>query len=642
MHAYAHMCTQTCIDQSWTSYVPYGTEKCGLPVKLDGDGRESTCTPLCIHVKPKLENLCSPLIVTKVPGKGFSASQLQLNLSMNAEMMNAEMMNAETEAPVVSIVPDKDTTKVRLKREFDNTFFNSADLLLTGTYQLQFKLGGDQCPIQEVNNTCTDGYEDRAGRCVEVDEKTLCQLANISKADDPSIDRLSKVEIKAESVLSIRAPPDSRLARAKIALVSKTKTFSMAEHMTLQPNKTGSYSIQIASSDGSATCTLINDVSVKCADGKEEEKQSGTCVVGCNESKVRTVSGACETPMIFASVQSDSKFVKIHKPNHDLEGVPESVPVPLEVKPSADYPVNMTYELRSGKTSLWVSFSGLTEASDYGRRGELTYNASGILDGSEPNATLVFSGTAVQNGRSTEERIIKLSALVESTPSLKYSTMTMTSEITQGNPFQLKIQARDSDDQRITADRGRFFKISVQSPSNELRIYSSIFQSGMFSVEIPRGDLSEIGKYKVWVSRVFGYNVKPLKGALSLPTREHPKAFVVSEPEGNSLGNVVAATVAAALCIGLLIVLVRRNPKKARKLLVNFISVEVNTPNSELRAHLNPSIQLQALIIGQICFNGLDFGTVSQDWINDIACGVRCTMQCNRRAWSCQVPRSHR
>ena len=162
MHAYAHMRTQTCIERSWTSYVPYGTEKCGLPVKLDGDGRDSTCTPLRIHVKPKQENLCSPLIVTKVPGKGFSASQLQLNLSMNAEMMNAEMMNAETEAPVVSIVPDKDTTKVRLKREFDNTFFNSADLLLTGTYQLQFKLGGDQYPIQEVNNTFTDGYEDRA------------------------------------------------------------------------------------------------------------------------------------------------------------------------------------------------------------------------------------------------------------------------------------------------------------------------------------------------------------------------------------------------------------------------------------------------------------------------------------------------
>ena len=43
-----------------------------------------------------------------------------------------------------------------------------------------------------------------------------------------------------------------------------------------------------------------------------------------------------------------------------------------------------------------------------------------------------------------------------------------------------------------------------------------------------------------------------------------------------TLGKAIAAGVTLALCIGLLMFLVRRDPKRARELLVSFMSVEVS------------------------------------------------------------------
>ena len=69
----------------------------------------------------------------------------------------------------------------------------------------------------------------------------------------------------------------------------------------------------------------------------------------------------------------------------------------------------------------WVNFSGLTatSASKYVRKGHLEFNASGIADGTELNATLTFEGEREENA------FVSLKALVLSTPSLHRSTLDM-------------------------------------------------------------------------------------------------------------------------------------------------------------------------------------------------------------------------
>ena len=315
-------------------------------------------------------------------------------------------------------------------------------------------------------------------------------------------------------------------------------------------------------------------MSVDCAAGKEEDKQSGTCVVGCSGAEVRTDSGACMPLMILASVQSDSKFVEMHKPNDDLKGVPATELVVLQVKPSADYKVEMEYTLyaEDTRTPSWVSFSGLRPSGlDYEKEGELTYTVSGISDGLELNATLVFSGTAVKNGRKTALTPIHLRATIMSTPSFKHSAMTMASEITQGDPFKIDVQAKDSDNQQIVMDRGRFFNISFMSPSKKVHTYSSTFRSGMFSVEPPRADLLEIGEYKVWVSSAFGFEVSHdinASGPLQLPIMKKPLTFNVVE-SNNMLAVGIGVSVLLLLVLLALLFYLFRYSTRVRKIHAN-------------------------------------------------------------------------
>ena len=407
-----------------------------------------------------------------------------------------------------------------------------------------------QCVYQLEQITCDEGKNYEA---VVVDGKQVCQKRRKDICSKTTFGLSGSSDIHKIIVgtrLNVTST-DPQASDYNLSLVANTSPTPLRRSTTLEFPQTGAWDVYVKR--GLETCVALADLEVTDRP--------------CDELEVRTDSGACKTPMIVASVRSDSKFVEIHKPNDVLEGVPKSVPVPLEVKPSADYRVRMEYELQSGGTPSWISFSGLhsTDGSKFEERGELTYNASGILDGSELNATLVFNGTAVQNGHNTDKTTIALTGLVKSTPSFKYSTLIMTPEITKGNPFQLTIQARDSDDQQIAADRGRFLKISVQSPKQKLRTYSSVFQSGAFLVEVPRADLCEIGKYKVWVSRVFGYKVRLLQEALNLPTEAHPIKFSVIESDTTALGLGVTLGCAGALCVCILLYFMYRNPAHAKK-----------------------------------------------------------------------------
>ena len=75
----------------------------------------------------------------------------------------------------------------------------------------------------------------------------------------------------------------------------------------------------------------------------------------------------------------------------------------------------------------------------------------------------------------------------------------------------------------------------------------------------------------------------------------------------------VSTGIAFALCIGLLMFLVRRNPRKAKKIAVSFLSVEVQSAVCTFKTAKTSAILyiMQVLLILKISSDGLDFFTES-------------------------------
>ena len=208
--------------------------------------------------------------------------------------------------------------------------------------------------------------------------KLLCNLstANFSLA--------ANLQLGSNGVLvsSLTVPPGGETA--SVSAVPLDNTVSVGTKIsgewsgTAVLPKTGKWLVSLTV--GSEKCDKATEVDVVCMDRFERNSMTGQCKASCTGTEVRTDSGACKPPAILATVLSDSKVVELHKQNDDLEGIPKSAPVRLEVKPSADYAVNMTYELHSGDAGspAWVSFSGLQGigSSKYEKTGEVIYNLS--------------------------------------------------------------------------------------------------------------------------------------------------------------------------------------------------------------------------------------------------------------------------
>ena len=86
-------------------------------------------------------------------------------------------------------------------------------------------------------------------------------------------------------------------------------------------------------------------------------------------------------------------------------------------------------------------------------------------------------------------------------------------------------------------------------------------------------------QYQVWISKVFGYDVihnATRSGALSLPIQEHPHSFEVKAVKGSLTSYVLGGLVGLVLAclIGYSIWLVRKNPKRIKKLMAHLVKDE--------------------------------------------------------------------
>ena len=75
--------------------------------------------------------------------------------------------------------------------------------------------------------------------------------------------------------------------------------------------------------------------------------------------------------------------------------------------------------------------------------------------------------------------------------------------------------------------------------------------------------------------------------------------------------TVVLIGIALAFCFGLLVFLVCRNPKKAKKIAVSFVYVEVRRSSHRPEMVCLTLYTKQVLLILRISFDGLDFYTES-------------------------------
>ena len=205
----------------------------------------------------------------------------------------------------------------------------------------------------------------------------------------------------------------------------------------------------------------------------------------------------------------------------------------------------------------------------------------------------MFNGTT-KNGYSTNESAIKLTALVQSTPSCKRSTFKIP-KLVHRSVHQhgfinglIAISAFDVDNLRIGEANGRFFSLIISDGSKNFTFRTSFdTKTAEFQLDVPLRALMHTGKYVVWVSNAFGYRIRPGLGERNLPTEDHPATFFVFEPEKepeegpHSDLNVVIGGLTGLVFMLLFCYLLfmfrrfRQNGGEISKLVVSVLSVEV-------------------------------------------------------------------
>ena len=264
----------------------------------------------------------------------------------------------------------------------------------------------------------------------------------------------------------------------------------------------------------------------------------------------------------------------------------------------------------------WVNLGHPQSLPDNKHEIAVRFSTTGIRDLAELSATAIITGTAQDASRSgltnAAQDNIKIFATVKSTPSLDKSTLKLSKEVAEGNPVTLSIEAFDEENLPIAQNAGRFIVVKLRHPNGNEVTKAVRFQASTkcFALNFGSNELSEPGAYHLWVHEVFGFPVKVENRPFSLPTEGFPRTLtVVPSTQANQqlIMGVVMGT-ALGLCIGLMIFYILRNPRKAKKVLVSFLCVEV-------------------LISVRIGFDGFDFYTESSSqtdsfciWIRQSAC----------------------
>ena len=287
----------------------------------------------------------------------------------------------------------------------------------------------------------------------------------------------------------------------------------------------------------------------------------------------------CVLSGMKASVQARKLETIIHKPNAGLLGIPLAQKSTIEIYPAGNYPVEASCTVTPPST--WLVLGAVETNADrcgdiranhsskcHARKVLVGFNATGLEDMEELNATLVLNGTV--NGSGVNKTEIQVSAIVYATPSLEKSNLTMPSQATEGQGVRMEIEGFDDEGLPFAKDRGGFIQVILQKPDGSEVNKSSAFSPPNFVFDFSEvRDLTAPGDYKVWISHVFGHvPVQDVK--LPLPTRNYPLTLTI---ESSKMQMIIAAvlSVLALAALGVGGWYARENPGGAAELLKSFL-----------------------------------------------------------------------
>ena len=377
-----------------------------------------------------------------------------------------------------------------------STYQGSMKVDLPGKFSLNLP-SFQQCSKDlEEEIACNTGYESvilgdkQVCTAKQAAPSTACQSAKLLLANDKDIIKWKTRSLVSGQTIRVNADRKFGMCQVQVVPVSKVKTAQLNEE--LQLTIPVEHRVGLFNCANSPDCALPA-LNVVCPEG--ETNQHGVCQDECSPGKnqVMTEGGVCTTSQIVASVQIHSLHVTLKKLNDHLIGNFATASYTVDVGPSAKYNLDWTHHLTA--VGDWVRAGANISVDSYNWKVPLFFNASTMSDGTRVNATLSFTGhsNSVTAGADT----IQISGIVESTPSLQHSEITVPTEADFGTPVSICITAIDVDGLPIQNAHGRFFVLALKR-SGKVQNYSSTSEhgSGQFRVEVPSTDL-KVGKHKV-------------------------------------------------------------------------------------------------------------------------------------------------
>ena len=396
-----------------------------------------------------------------------------------------------------------------------------------------------------------------------------CKLSTESSCVNTGGDWLTQTNNteSSHSKLTVKVPKGTKeTPEIELSPANTTKRFKLRNESS---SWIASYNVppgrwQATYMSGRAVCkTNLLEFEVKCLEGYENKE--GNCTkkaseLPCEQGQIRTIERACAWLTIKAAVQSNELTTTIMKPNPYLVGLSSmkkaNTSATVEVIPGANYHVNFRPP-KLEQSLPWVNVGLIDPAGEHSPQTvNLELDATGKSDGTKLNAKLTVDGQVQES--STSSNTIRLSAQVESTPSLVKSIFEMAERTTEGRKENMLITAIDDEGLPITDARGRYLEMTWQYAGGQKKTQNSRFEKGRFVFDLASSDLSDSGKVSVWISKVFGRETLDIAGLhrtvmpinKGLPTKGWPRVLLV---ESGTTKKIIAFVLAGVGVLGLLV-----------------------------------------------------------------------------------------